>query len=135
MSVPAQLSRFFIPSLLAGIFLWNAYAISQFGPLPNATMMASSSVAFLLVYVALRSRGNPIITALFVCLLAWPGAMGIAILLHNARALTGLTEAEHTALNNYIKGITTGGVVALVYVVLKGLWAWFKRDKEPVSAG
>ena len=125
--ITQQLSRFFVPSLLASIFFWNAHAISQYGPLPNATMMASSSLVFLLVYAALRSRNHPIIAALIVCLIAFPGALMGSVLLYKVGALAGLTEAGYAALNSYVRGVAGSGAIALVYVVVKGLWVWRKH--------
>lgn len=62
------------------ILVPNMYGIFQYGPLPNATFMVSSSAVLILVCAALLMRHRPITKAFAVCLVACPGALLLVLL-------------------------------------------------------
>ena len=113
--------------LLAVVFVVNAYGILQNGPLPQSVQMVSSSAVLLLACIAHRISHRPLIGALVVCLVGFPGVLVAALILNKSGAFDGLSEGGYATLNSIVFGMTGGGGVGLLFVALLCIFRGIRR--------
>ena len=75
----------------------------------------------------LLTRKNPLTRALVVCLVAFPGALIVALILNGSGTFDGLSTRGHATLDKFVSGVMAGGVFGLLYVALLGVWRGLKR--------
>ena len=62
-----------------------------------------------------------------VCLVAFPGALIVALILNGSGTFDGLSTRGHATLDKFVSGVMAGGVFGLLYVALLGVWRGLKR--------